>query len=134
MTLALLALATSAGANDVQVDKSEIRFVTKQMNVPVEGAFKRFDATVSFDPAKPEATKAEFEVDLASIDLGSDEGNTEAVRKTLGRRHMGEAIFRGLGLAAIILALGFVALIRDPTGRSWRTTKSVSPGSKLPSM
>lgn len=27
--------------------------------------------------------------------------------------------------------LGFVALIREPGGRSWRTTKSVSPGSQL---
>ena len=26
-------------------------------------------------------------------------------------------------------ALGFVALIREPGGRNWRTTKSVSPGS-----
>jgi len=61
--------------------KSSIRFVTKQMNVPVEGQFKRFDATVGFDPARPAATRAEFEVDLASIDLGSDEGTTEAKRK-----------------------------------------------------
>ena len=30
-----------------------------------------------------------------------------------------------------VAALGFVALIRDPTGRNWRTTKSVSPGSKF---
>jgi type VI secretion system protein VasD len=28
-------------------------------------------------------------------------------------------------------ALGFVALIREPTGRNWRTTKSVSSGSKF---
>ncbi|MFD2055356.1 type VI secretion system lipoprotein TssJ [Mesorhizobium calcicola] len=28
-------------------------------------------------------------------------------------------------------ALGFVALIREPGGRNWRTTKSVSPGSKF---
>jgi type VI secretion system protein VasD len=28
-------------------------------------------------------------------------------------------------------ALGFVALIREPTGKSWRTTKSVSSGSKF---
>ncbi len=61
--------------------KSRIRFVTKQMNVPVEGAFGKFDASVAFDPAKPEATQAHFEVDLGSIDLGSDEGNTEAKRK-----------------------------------------------------
>ena len=61
--------------------KSSIRFLTKQMNVPVEGQFRKFDATVAFDPAKPEATKAEFEVDLASIDLGNEEGETEARRK-----------------------------------------------------
>ena len=51
------------------------------MNVPVEGRFRAFDATVAFDPKKPEATKAEFEVDLASIDLGSAEGETEAKRR-----------------------------------------------------
>jgi type VI secretion system protein VasD len=28
-------------------------------------------------------------------------------------------------------ALGFVALIREPGGRNWRTTKSVSPGSQF---
>lgn len=36
---------------------------------------------------------------------------TKLVRAGLRRRHMNEAIFRGLGLAAIILALGFVALL-----------------------
>ncbi len=61
--------------------KSSIRFVTKQMNVPVEGQFRRFEATVVFDAAKPEATRAEFEVDLASIDLNNTEGETEARRK-----------------------------------------------------
>ena len=78
---ALLVAFPAAAQQKVIPAKSSIRFVTKQMNVPVEGAFKKFDATVAFDPAKPEATKAEFEVDLGSIDLGSDEGNTEAVRK-----------------------------------------------------
>lgn len=61
--------------------KSQIRFVTKQMNVPVEGQFKKFDGSVTFDPAKPEATRAEFEVELGSIDLGNAEGETEAKRK-----------------------------------------------------
>jgi polyisoprenoid-binding protein YceI len=61
--------------------KSSIRFVTKQMNVPVEGQFRKFDATVAFDPAKPEAAQALFEVDLGSIDLGNEEGETEAKRK-----------------------------------------------------
>jgi phosphate transport system permease protein len=36
---------------------------------------------------------------------------TKKVRAGLRRRHLSEAIFRGLGLAAIIVALGFVALL-----------------------
>jgi polyisoprenoid-binding protein YceI len=81
---AMLAVALPAAAQTpkkIDRAKSSIRFVSKQMNVPVEGQFKRFDATVAFDPAKPEATKADFEVDLGSIDMGSEEGETEAKRK-----------------------------------------------------
>jgi polyisoprenoid-binding protein YceI len=62
-------------------ERSAIRFVTRQMNVPVEGQFRKFDGTVTFDPANPAATKAEFSVDLGSIDLNSEEGETEAKRK-----------------------------------------------------
>ena len=82
IALPLAALPAAAQApKKIDRAKSSIRFVSKQMNVPVEGQFKRFDATVAFDPAKPEATKAQFEVDLGSIDMGSEEGETEAKRK-----------------------------------------------------
>ena len=79
LVLALPALAQAP--RKVVAEKSHIRFAFKQMNVPVEGRFTRFDATVSFDAKKPEAAKAEFEVDLGSIDLGNAEGETEARRK-----------------------------------------------------
>jgi phosphate transport system permease protein len=36
---------------------------------------------------------------------------TKLIRASLQKRHLSEAIFKGLGLAAIILALGFVALL-----------------------
>ena len=62
-------------------ERSQIRFVTKQMNVPVEGVFRKFDGTVAFEPANPSATKADFTVDLGSIDLHSEEGETEVKRK-----------------------------------------------------
>jgi len=78
---AALAALPAAAQQKIIPAKSSIRFETRQMSVPVEGQFKRFDAAVAFDPAKPEATKAEFEVDLGSIDLGNDEGETEAKRK-----------------------------------------------------
>ena len=42
---------------------------------------------------------------------------TKLVRAGLRRRHMSEAIFRGLGLAAIVMALGFVALLFIDIGR-----------------
>ena len=35
----------------------------------------------------------------------------QRVRAGLARRHLGERLFRGFGLFAIILALGFVALL-----------------------
>ena len=84
--VALLAIALALPAfaqapQKVIAEKSHIRFAFKQMNVPVDGRFRKFDASVSFDPKKPEATRAEFEVDLASIDLGNAEGETEARRK-----------------------------------------------------
>jgi polyisoprenoid-binding protein YceI len=82
LSAALLALPALAQApQKVALDKSQIRFAFKQMNVPVEGRFRKFDATVAFDPQKPEATKAEFEVELGSIDLGNADGETEAKRK-----------------------------------------------------
>ena len=62
-------------------ERSYIRFVTKQMNVPVEGQFRTFDGTVTFNPINPAATKADFSVDTGSIDLHNEEGETEAKRK-----------------------------------------------------
>jgi polyisoprenoid-binding protein YceI len=80
-----LLLGMSAGSiaqspQKIDATKSYIRFVSKQMGVPVEGRFRKFEATVAFDPKKPEATQARFEVDLASIDLGNEEAETEVKR------------------------------------------------------
>lgn len=81
IALAFPAAAFAQAPRHVDAAKSRIRFAFREMNVPVEGGFRRFDATVTFDPAKPEATTARFEVDLGSIDLGSPEGETEVRRK-----------------------------------------------------
>lgn len=81
--LCLLAfLIAPASAQDWKLDpaQSQIRFTIKQMNVPVEGGFKRFAAKASFDPARVEAGRFEVEVDIASIDSGSEEGDSESRR------------------------------------------------------
>ena len=56
--------------------QSEIRFVSKQMGVPVEGKFKTFSAQINFDPAKLDASKIAFTVDTGSADI-SREANAE---------------------------------------------------------
>ena len=86
-SLALAVLATELSAaqavefNQLQLNKSALSFVSKQMNVPVEGQFKSFRSKLAFDPAKPAAAKAELEIDLASIDAGSKDANDEVANK-----------------------------------------------------
>jgi polyisoprenoid-binding protein YceI len=65
----------------VLLDKSELRFVAKQMNVPMQGKFRKFAAEVSLDPSQPAAAKATITVDLNSVDLNSTEADTEVKRK-----------------------------------------------------
>jgi polyisoprenoid-binding protein YceI len=77
LTAALLVACLSAGAQTVDPAKSQISFGFKQENVPGEGKFRRFTAQVSFDPAKPEATKAAIEVDVTSVDLGDAGWNND---------------------------------------------------------
>jgi polyisoprenoid-binding protein YceI len=62
--------------------QSEIVFVSKQMGVPVEGRFKKFDAQLTFDPTKPDASKIAFTVDVASATLGVPETDAELPKAT----------------------------------------------------
>ena len=80
--LSLCLSALPAAAKDWKVDygKSRIHFVIKQMNVPVEGGFKRFSVQARFDPDKMTDAAFRVDVDVASIDTGSPEGNDEVYR------------------------------------------------------
>lgn len=82
--LSMLASGFACGTelSAVQLDQSTIAFVSRQMNVPVEGAFKKFSAQIHIDPARPEAGHARIEIDLASIDAGSAEANDEVKSKS----------------------------------------------------
>ena len=89
-TLASLALASTtwmaaapAFAQQALVPaQSEILFVSKQMGVPVEGRFKKFDAQVAFDPAKLATSKIAFTVDTGSATLGVKETDAELPKPT----------------------------------------------------
>ena len=53
--------------------QSDISFSVKQMGVPVEGKFAKFDAQIAFDPNKPDAGKVSFSIDLNSASIGDAE-------------------------------------------------------------
>lgn len=67
----------AAAQQKLQALQSDISFVVKQMGVPVEGHFKKFDAQISFDAAKPQAGNVAFTVDIASATLGAPEADAE---------------------------------------------------------
>ncbi|MDN7182226.1 YceI family protein [Caballeronia sp. SEWSISQ10-4 2] len=82
----LILAATAAtslfpGVAHAQVDasKSTVTTTSKQMNVPVDGTFKKFTAQLIFDPTKPTAGSAQLTIDTASYDLG-DESYDQQVR------------------------------------------------------
>lgn len=76
----LAAVAAPVCAQQVVAAQSEIAFTSKQMGVPVDGRFRKFDAQVAFDPKKPEAATIGFTIDLASVSLGVAETEAEVAK------------------------------------------------------
>jgi polyisoprenoid-binding protein YceI len=80
MSFALTTLPAWAQDWKVDYSQSQIAFVIKQMNVPVEGGFTRYHVKAAFDAAKPELGTFAVELDIASLRTGSEEGDVEAKR------------------------------------------------------
>ena len=80
LSLAALAALPALAQQKLVPAQSEIVFVSKQMGVPVEGRFKKFDAQIAFDPAKPATSKIAFTVDTGSATLGVAEADEELPR------------------------------------------------------
>ena len=84
LSLGLLLLVGSAQATpyqSIQLDKSSLQFVYRQMGVPMEGRFKKFSAQVNFDPLKPQQAKVSLDIDMTQIDAGSNEADQEVKSK-----------------------------------------------------
>ncbi|SBT03624.1 conserved exported hypothetical protein [Candidatus Accumulibacter aalborgensis] len=86
LILAALAFAAAASVSAVEynqflADKSTLSFVSRQMGVAIDGRFRKFVATLAFDPARPTAARARLDLDLASIDAGSQDADDEVVGK-----------------------------------------------------
>ncbi len=79
---ALLAAHPAVAQQKLVPAQSEVQFTARQMGVPLEGHFKKFDAQVSFDPAKLATSKIVFTVDTGSATMGSRETNAELPKAT----------------------------------------------------
>jgi polyisoprenoid-binding protein YceI len=82
--------------------QSEIVFVSKQMGVPVEGRFKKFDAQIAFDPAKPAAAKIALTVDMSSASFGVPETDAELTKADwLNSSKFAQASFQSSAVKAL---------------------------------
>lgn len=61
--------------------QSRIGFTLKQLNVPMDGAFRKVSGTVNLDLKKPAAGKADLIIDTNSITLPTREAEAEARKK-----------------------------------------------------
>jgi polyisoprenoid-binding protein YceI len=76
------AIAQVAAQQKLNPAQSEVGFQFKQMGVPVDGKFTKFDAQVSFDTAKLATSKVNFTVDIASATLGDKATDAELPKAT----------------------------------------------------
>lgn len=84
LTVAFSAAAMPAAAQQKLLNsQSSIAFEIKQMGVPVQGHFKKFDAQISFDAAKLATSKVTLTVDIASATLGAPEMDAELPKATM---------------------------------------------------
>lgn len=98
----LLAMVAVAHAQTVDPARSQISFGFKQENVPGEGKFRKFVAQVAFDAARPEATKANIEVDVTSVDIGDAGWNSDIQGASwFNARQFPKATFVATGARAV---------------------------------
>ena len=76
--LGVAAISNLALADQALVPaQSAVNFEAKQMGVPLKGHFKKFDAKIAFDAAKPETSKIHFSIDTGSATMGAKETDAE---------------------------------------------------------
>lgn len=82
ITSACIALpAGAATALKTDAAKSSVTITFRQMNVPVDAAFKKINAQISYDAANPAASRANVDIDVTSFDLGDADYNKEVMKK-----------------------------------------------------
>jgi polyisoprenoid-binding protein YceI len=104
MSLLSLPVMAQAGPAPAQLlpAQSELNFTSRQMGVPVDGRFKRFDASLNFDPRKPEVGRIGLTIDLASVSLGGPEVEAELAKAAwFDSKKQAQASFQSSAIKAV---------------------------------
>ncbi len=107
-TASLWAVLALAAAPSVQAQQklvpaqSEISFVSKQMGVPVEGKFRKFDADIRFDATKLSDARIAFQIDTGSATIGVRETDAELPKPVwFGVKQYPQATFQSSSIKAL---------------------------------
>ncbi len=82
LVVSMAVSSTASAQQKVIPAQSTIAFTSKQMSVPVDGKFEKFDAQISFDPKQPAASKISFTIDIGSAVIGDAETVRELRKPT----------------------------------------------------
>jgi polyisoprenoid-binding protein YceI len=94
--------ATAPAAAKLVPTGSDITFTFKQMGVPVDGHFKRFDAQLAFDPKKPETGKVSLAIDLSAATLGDPAFDAELLKpEWFNTKKVPQATFQSTAIKAL---------------------------------
>ncbi len=77
--LIFLSICAFAAPRSLVPEEGQIEFIVKEMGVPVSGKFKRFEAMIDLDSAKPEKSSANLRIDIGSLATGNDEADALAL-------------------------------------------------------
>ena len=98
----LIAAVNTSAIAQVDLLQSSVSATAKQIGVPIEGKFKKINATVHFDPTKLAQSSANIEIDIGSYDMGSPEYNKEVTgREWFNAAQFPKATFVSSKIAAI---------------------------------
>jgi len=99
--LATAGLAANLAWAQIDAAKSTVTATARQIGVPMEGKFKKFDAAVNFDPAKLATSSAKVEIDVSSFEIGDAETTKEVRgRDWFDAAKYPKAVFQSTGIKA----------------------------------
>jgi polyisoprenoid-binding protein YceI len=82
--------------------QSSVSATAKQLGVPIEGRFKKINATIHFEVTKLAQSAANIEIEVGSYDMGSPEYNKEVTgRDWFNAAQFPKATFVSSGIVAV---------------------------------